>query len=504
MSIEIELKLQINPKTARKITEHPLLSALQPQKLRLLNTYFDTPELELHNQKIAVRFRKKGEQWLLTVKSAEPASGGLAMRSEWETAASPGNFYFDHVDNLPLRDFLCEASPRFEPIFTTDFRRQIWHIPFGESLIEMAIDRGVVESKGKTSPLCEIELELLSGKVADIFALTRKLQMEHDLCPAIASKAERGYKLYLDEPLIAFRAKPAPINDAMMPAEAFRSIALGCLEHFQRNEFGLQSEGAPEFVHQARVAIRRLRSAIKLFSPVLPPEFVSAYGKTWQTLAGALGDARNWDVFLNETLPPIQAAFPESSDTRYLRNEAKRRAKGARRAIRRVLSVKEYPRLLIEFTAAIYALSDTLPLSLSEFAHQQVSVLAKRAKKLALKHASLSPEERHAMRIIFKKLRYSLEFFTPLMPAKHLTPYLAALTQLQDELGLINDHVTAEALINDALAKRPAGPIHGWIAGRHSLLINELPESLDIWLTQRKCWGKEKPAQQNRKTPVTH
>lgn len=491
MSIEIELKLQISPKTAKKIASHPLLSTLKPQKLRLLNTYYDTPGLELHNRKIAVRFRKKGELWLLTVKSAEPASGGLAMRSEWETAGTPGNFDFSHVDNLPLRDFLNQASQTFEPIFTTDFRRQVWHIPFGVSLIEMAIDRGTVESQGRTAPLCEIELELLSGKVEDIFALTRALQKDHDLYPAIASKAERGYKLYLNQPLIAFRAKPAPVNAGMMPVEAFRSIALGCLEHFQRNELGLQLNGAPEFIHQARVALRRLRSAIKLFAPVLPPEFVSAYGKTWQTLAGALGDARNWDVFLDETLPPIQATFPSNRDTRYLREEAKRRAKTARRAISRVLSVKEYPRLLIEFTAAIYALSDTLPLPLIDFAHQQVSSLAKRAKKLAIRHDSLSPEERHAMRISFKKLRYSLEFFAPLMPPKHLAPYLAALTQLQDELGLINDHVTAETLLNDALAKRAAGPIHGWIAGRHSLLINELPESLDTWLTQRKCWGKK-------------
>ena len=490
MSIEIELKLQINPKTAKKIASHPLLKSLKPQKIRLLNTYFDTTGLELHNRKIAVRFRKKGEQWLLTVKSAEPASGGLAMRNEWETPAIPGVFDFSHVDNPPLRDFLSDASQTLEPIFTTDFRRQIWHIPFGESLIEMAIDRGIVESKGKTAPICEIELELLSGKVADIFALTRSLQKEHDLYPAIASKAERGYKLYLDAPLVAFRAKPAAINSTMMPVEAFRCIALGCLEHFQRNEFGLQANTAPEFVHQARVAMRRLRSAIKLFSPVLPPDFVTAYGKTWQTLAGALGDSRNWDVFLDETLPPIQAAFSDNRDTRYLREEAKRRAKGARRAITRVLSVKEYPRLLIEFTAAIYALSDTLPLPLTDFAHQQVNTLAKRARKLAIRHNSLSPEERHSMRIKFKKLRYSLEFFAPLMPPKHLTPYLAALTQLQDELGLINDHVTAETLLNDALAKRAAGPIHGWIAGRHSLLINELNESLETWLAQRKCWKK--------------
>ncbi|MDP3440714.1 MAG: CHAD domain-containing protein [Azonexus sp.] len=490
MSIEIELKLQLSAKTAKKLTSHPLLADIQPQKMRLLNTYYDTPALDLHAQRIAVRFRKKGEQWLLTVKSAEPASGGLAVRSEWETSATPGHFDFSHVDADEMRQFLETNSPQFEPIFTTDFRRQIWHVPFGESLIELAVDRGSIESRGKSTPICEIELELLSGKVEDIFGLTRKLQEQHDLHPAIASKAERGYQLYLDAPLRPFKAKPAPINAQMTPVEAFRSIALGCLEHFQRNEKGLHEGAEIEFVHQARVALRRLRSAIKLFAPVLPPEFVTAYGQTWQTLAGALGEARNWDVFLTETLPPIQAAFSEDHNIRQLRNAARRRAKAARRAIIRLLAVTEYPRLLVEFTSAIYTLSDTLPMPLNDFTNERISSHARRAKKLATRHASLTQDDRHRMRISFKKLRYTLEFFAPLLPPKRLKPYLIALAELQDELGLINDHVTAEALIKESHAKRPGGAIHGWITGRHALLIDALPESLNHWLAQAPFWKK--------------
>ena len=485
MSTEIELKLQLGPKAVKKLPGHPLLANIESQRQHLLNTYYDTPGLELHARRVAVRFRKKGWQWLLTVKTAEPASGGLAVRNEWEVAAIPGNFDFTHVDNPELRNFLEERSAQLEAVFTTDFRRQLWHLPFGESLIEMAVDRGHIDSQGRRLPICEVELELLSGQVEDIFGLTRALQSNLDLHPAIASKAERGYKLYRNEPSRPFKAKTAPINAAMLPVEAFRAIALGCLEHFQRNEKGLLKSSDIEFVHQARVALRRLRSAIKLFAPVLPPEFVRAYGKTWQTLASALGDARNWDVFLEETLPPIQAAFPENRDMRRLRTAAKQRAKEARRSITRILAVKEYPRLLVEFTAAIHALNDTLPLQLEEFAKERVRSHARKAKKLAASHATLSTEERHRMRIAFKKLRYTLEFFEPLLNPKKIRPYLAALARLQDELGLINDQVTAETLIQDALAKRPPGPIHGWVAGRHELLVGELPEALSTWLMQK-------------------
>ena len=484
MSIEIELKLQLTPKSARKLAVHPLLANIAPQKLHLLNTYYDTPKLTLHARRIAVRFRQKGWQWLLTVKSAEPASGGLAMRSEWETQATPGHFDFSHVDNPELQSFLEQASEQLEPVFTTDFKRQIWHVPFGESIIELAIDRGTIASKGNRKVICEVELELLSGRVADIFALTRSLQEDIDLTPAIASKAERGYKLFANTPLLPFRAKAASLSPELTPVEAFRSIALGCLEHFQRNEKGLLNGSDPEFVHQARVALRRLRSAIKLFAPALPADFVAAYGQTWQTLASALGDARNWDVFLSETLPPIQAAFPDHPDLRRLRNEGKRRAKGARQAISRLLGGREYPRLLVEFTAAIYALSDTLPTPLMDFANRQIANHAKRARKLAKTHASLSETERHQMRIRFKKLRYSLEFFEALLPKKRLASYLFVLSQLQDELGLINDQITASELLKDALGKKNPGPIHGWVAGRHELLVNDLPESLETWLAQ--------------------
>lgn len=485
MATEIELKLQLNPKAARKLCTHPLLEGIPSHRQHLLNTYFDTPTLELHTRRVAVRFRKKGWQWLCTVKSAEPASGGLAMRSEWETPATPGTFDFRHVDADDFREFLEQRRDRFEPVFTTDFHRQIWQVPFGDSQIELAIDRGHIESRGRRTPICEIELELLAGKVDDIFAMTRRLQDDIDLHPAIASKAERGYKLFLDEPLLPFKARLVAIDCNQTPVEAFRSIALGCLEQFQRNEKGLLIGGEAEFIHQARVALRRLRSAIKLFAPLLPPEFVAAYGQTWQTLAGSLGDARNWDVFLEETLPPIAEAFPDHKDVKRLRKAAQARAKSARKSVIGLLAVSEYPRLLLEFTAAIYTLGDTLPMPLTDFARQQIASHAKKARKLATRDGELCPAERHKMRIAFKKLRYTLEFFAPLLPQRHLKAYLAALTQLQDELGLINDHVTAETLIAEALKERPVGPVHGWVAGRHALLVGELPEALQTWLAQR-------------------
>lgn len=488
MATEIELKLQLTPSAARQLLSHPLLVGIGAQKLHLLNTYYDTPALELHERRIAMRFRKKGWQWLLTVKSAEPASGGLALRSEWETPAQPGIFDFSQVDDPALRTFLEDKTPQLQPIFTTDFHRTIWHVPFGQSLIEMAVDRGSVASNGRKTPICEIELELIDGHIGDIFGLTRQLQDTLDLRPAVASKAERGYAVFAGTPDTPFRAKTATLGPDLTPIQAFRNIALGCLEHYQRNERGLIASKDPEYVHQARVALRRLRSALKLFAPVLPADFVAAYGQTWQTLASALGDARNWDVFVSETLPPILAAFPRQRDALRLLREGTRRARQARNAVTHLVSLPEYPRLIVEFTAAIYALNDPLPQNLEDFARQRLKLRARQARRLAARHRELDATERHRMRISFKKLRYAVEFFAPLLPSKPLKRYLPALTRLQDELGLINDHVTAQSLLDEVLQGRPAGPVHGWIAGRHELLVSELPEALDGWLEQTSPW----------------
>lgn len=488
MATEIELKLQLSPKTAKALPNHPLLSKISSHKIRLLNTYFDTPALGLYAKRIAMRFRENGWQWLFTVKSAEPASGGLAMRNEWECPATPGVFNFDHVDNPELQHYLNEVTPELEPIFTTDFRRRIWHVPFGESIIELVLDQGKIQSRDKKTPICEIELELISGHISDIFALTRQLQENLDLLPAIASKAERGYKLFSGTPQTPFRSKPSPLTAQLSPVEAFRSIALSCLEHFQRNEQGLRTSKDPEYVHQARVALRRLRSAIKLFSPALPQDFVAAYGETWGTLASALGDARNWDVFLEETLPPIKTALPKNNDVARLHQEGLRRSRRARKAVTTLMAFTEYPKLITEFTAAVFALNDILPITLTSFANTQLAKHARQARRLAKRHTELQAAERHKMRICFKKLRYTLEFFAPLLAGKHLQPYLSVLNQLQDELGMINDHITAEMLINSVLPKHHKGPIHGWIMGRHELLIGELPDALAIWLAQRAPW----------------
>ncbi len=491
MATEIELKLSLPAKAAGALACHPRLAGAASATQLLRNTYFDTAELDLWRRRLALRLRKRGWQQLLTVKSGEAATGGLATRNEWEAPAKPGVWDFSHVDDDGVRDRLEALAPRLSPAFTTDFRRRTWIVEEGGSRIEVALDRGHIVSGERHETLCEVELELLNGTVADLFALARELQASLPLRPSAASKAERGYRLFRGDDAQPFKARAPALTRDATPVAAFRRIALACLEQLQRNEAGAAIGDDPEYVHQARVALRRMRSALKLFAPVLPADFAPIWGGALGTLAAPLGEARNWDVFVGETLPPILSAFPDDRASLRLLATGRRNARHARTAVRSLLALPEYPRLVLDFTAAVIALDDPPDqATLSDFATASLGRRARQAARLARAHADLSDSERHQLRIRLKKLRYAVEFFAALLPARRLKPYLAALAQLQDELGLINDHVTALDLLAQLPTRDRSGPVLGWLHGRHALLLTELSEALDTWLAQAPPWKR--------------
>ncbi len=505
MPKEIELKLRLTSAQARHLAEQPALASVKPQKFRLFNTYYDTPELDLCQRGIALRLRRKGPDiWLMTVKGGDPAAGALAQRSEWETPTQPGVFDFDIVTDAGLRDFLKERQPALLPVFSTDFTRTAWTISRSGSVIEVALDRGRIDAvslEDKVTPLrepiCELELELVNGDSPDaLFEVAIELAASLQLHPAIASKAERGYALGrgLVEP--PARSGPSQVDRRMSPGNAFRSIALDCLLQLQRNEAGAIAGKDSEYVHQARVAIRRLRSAFRTFAPALSPAFIEVYAPRWGELAQHLGSARDWDVFLAETLAPLEAAFPDDPDLARLRQRSEAVQAEAQACAGVALTRNVYSQLLLAFAAALFRTeaptieSDRGGSSnLRKFAVRGLQKRAEKIRKIARKPASLGDMQRHRLRIAFKKLRYALEFFAPVLPRKRLKPYQEGLVAIQDLLGKLNDQVTAERLLKELHPMAEPDPLtSGWIAGRKHLLIETLNTQLKSFLLLRNPW----------------
>jgi triphosphatase len=359
MANETEIKLSLSPRTAGQLAKHAMLAGLASHRQLLINTYYDTPDKRLRHERIVVRHRQKGGQCLLTVKTAPGLSGGLAQRSEWEVPGRRGEFDFSEVDNGSVRDLLEAIRDELQPAFTTHFWRNTWLLePRDGVRIELALDRGWIDARDRRETIREVELELLAGQVSDLFTAVSGLQASLLLHPEARSKSERAYRLLADAPFVPTKALPWAGEATMSTIAAFRLLALTCVNHLQSNEKGVCESDEPEFVHQARVAIRRLRSAIRLWQPLLPEPFVARFDPLWQELGNRLGDARNWDVFLAETLPALGEAFPGRAEIERLSRYARSHSASCRRASRRVLRSADYSRLLIDFTAALVALPE--------------------------------------------------------------------------------------------------------------------------------------------------
>jgi CHAD domain-containing protein len=97
--------------------------------------------------------------------------------------------------------------------------------------------------------------------------------------------------------------------------------------------------------------------------------------------------------------------------------------------------------------------------------------------------------QRHRLRIAFKRLRYALEFFAPVLPRKRQKAYLDGLVAIQDLLGNLNDQATAERLLKELHPMSEPDPLtSGWIAGKKHLLIEALDADLDEFLSLRSPW----------------
>jgi triphosphatase len=324
--------------------------------------------------------------------------------------------------------------------------------------------------------------------VADLFSAAGDLQTDLSLHPETTSKFQRGYSVLADESLQPVKALPIATTAEMTAMAGFRAIALACLNHLQSNEQGLRESDNPEFVHQARVAIRRLRSAIRVWKPRLPAEFMASFDPRWQALARQLGETRNWDVFLAETLPAVVAAFPEGVEVGRLSHYAVRRCAINRAAARSTLKSADYSRLLLEFTAAVLALPEVEARLLGAFAPRCLDKRAKQVSLLAGEALDSDAPARHRLRVAYKRLRYALEFFAPLFPADRLRAYHVSASDLQEMLGRLNDLAVAAELTEEALPGEQGAVIHCWLEEQTERLLPELGSLLENFGHQAVPW----------------
>ncbi|HSD36819.1 MAG TPA: CYTH and CHAD domain-containing protein [Rhodocyclaceae bacterium] len=499
MAREIELKLAFPPEALKAISRHPLIVATTRvgRAQTLENTYYDTPDETLGKALIAVRTRRIGNRWLQTIKSANTSAGGLSSRPEWEQPFDhkANRFDFSVVDDATTRELLERNAERISPLFTTNFRRETReYSPRPGVRILMMIDTGTVSSGSaerlRTAPISELELELAEGEAADLLDYALQLGADLPLMPEDISKAQRGYQILHDEPTRALRARSVTLNASMTSREAFLALAFECLQAWQANALGALTHDDPEFIHQFRVALRRLRTLLRIFTTQLPEGFAKNWQQKLGQLANDVGLARDLDV-MHDSLLEEPAKGPDAPAFEALIQYLREASQAARIQVRTVLHSADARILLLQFSKALHTLPGTSGApDLSNFASDSLHKLRKQVAK-RLKHAQETGarEDLHSVRIAMKRLRYALEFFASLFDEKYAKPYLRKLGDVLGELGELNDITVGRNTLRQwAQTQENLREISIWIAGWHAaheqrrsrLVLEDTAELLDM------------------------
>ncbi|MBV4485835.1 CYTH domain-containing protein [Pseudomonas sp. SWRI153] len=204
MQKETEIKLRVSRETLAALREHPLLKKRNKngwERRELMNQYFDTPERDLAQAKVALRLRKDGDEVIQTLKTRGQSIAGLSERNEYDWKLPKAKLDVKKLDGECWPESLVDLDKKtLKPIFTTDFVRERAEIAWGRGkskvVIEAALDLGHVVVGKRKEEICELELELREGEPAALLELAAELAATLALMPCDISKAERGYRLY--------------------------------------------------------------------------------------------------------------------------------------------------------------------------------------------------------------------------------------------------------------------------------------------------------------------
>jgi inorganic triphosphatase YgiF len=450
---ELEVKLEVDSTSLPALNKIPLFRTLKlvPTQSAEVSVYFDTDKQTLRKKGLMLRVRRKGGRYIQTIKAF--SNSELFERDEWETEIAGKEPDLSQANGTALEPVLNNKLRRgLKPLFETRVRRTVYPLVDEAHAIALTVDRGTIDTGTHSLPLCEIELELERGTVAELFDVARQLIQAVPARLALKSKSQRGYEIIDGEQEAPVKATPINLPAGTNTRDAFRMIGLGCLKQVINNEPAL-IKGDPEGVHQMRVGLRRLRAGMSLFAVLLRDSQTAAIKAELKWLAGELGPARELEVLVNRVVAPMKRQRRRWGGMPSLSHEiAERRDAALKRAQDAVRSAR-FRALTLDVAAWLQAGQWTNPpddlvrdrgdLPIAVFAAEQLTGRWRKVRKKGRVLAQLDAPSRHKLRIQTKKLRYAAEFFASQFARKRAVKrrkqFLAALGRLQDALGDLND-----------------------------------------------------------------
>ena len=270
MAREQELKLTVAQADWAVISAWLEKSGAEPLPMQVLcNTYFDTADGQLNRQRIALRVRQHGEEYVQTLKTKGTATRGLHDRHEWDWPLETRHLDIDVLEKSPIKS-IVERQP-LQPVFSTDFNRNAWLWCEGDQAIEFALDRGEVRAGSARRAISEVELELKAGTTQ---ALMEQAEALSRICPVFLnpiSKAEQGYFIAgLYRPAPAQRAGAENPKDLKKDPEKDLDVWLAAMGHFALTGHG-------EYLQQAVAAAERLREGSRSGKSLSPEQWSLMY-----------------------------------------------------------------------------------------------------------------------------------------------------------------------------------------------------------------------------------
>lgn len=436
--------------------------------------YFDTPEHDLIQAKLAYRIRRENGTWVAAVKGGGSSDGGLHRRNEWEVGVEepvPSTAYFQDTSIGAVLAGAVGDKPLL-PLFTTRFERHTLLVkPDEVTVIEVAIDRGAILAGGSQEPIQEIELELKSGEVSSLLALGARLAEEIPLLFEERSKYYRG--------LLAagLEGKPdkrreQPISGGQAVEEGAKALVLrglhAALREYVQNREQMQDT---ESLHQVRIKLRRLRALLSFVKPLVQPEPYRTFQSSLRELGQILGPIREIDVLVESWQQIRDSGTGITEGHSWLTEVLAAERQQQTEQIADPFDQAHITALLLSIWAWIEGdawQEQPQALTFRGFCNERLTAWYRDMLDFGKKPALEEAETLHRVRITGKKLRYVLENLEGVLgtPADEL---MERLRLLQDRLGYLRDARLTPVILGRLLAdkssralQREAGILIGW------------------------------------------
>lgn len=486
--VEIELKFQLSEKKKKAVLKQ--LNQNNAQKIHLQAKYYDTPDRLLAQHHMAVRLRQEDQVWVQTFKATgknhlerieqEIILGECKKEPELDlTLFSPFPLVMENLERA-----LGSNIHQLEFQFKTDVHRTFCIIESNDTTIEVCLDDGEVSTPDTSAQICEMEFELKQGSVETLILFTQDWVKKYQLWFDVRSKAERGNLLSTQtQASAAVKAKPLHLSKHDSLENAIRLMIGNALEQLLPNIAVIADQTAqPEHIHQARIAIRRMRSIFKIFG-----KWSAHIDDHWEEqltqIFRQLGLTRDDDVLREEILPKLQLANAPFTEIPLTPLD---------QAVDRIFQLPENTCLILQLLAFSYPIQndeENKKTSLEKHSQKILDHMHKQLVKDAQKFEQMTDDERHRTRKRCKRLRYSIENVSSLFKKKAVKQFLAHLETVQDKLGLYNDLYVAEQKFANLAKTQPEYWFAvGWITANQEHTLKEAEAELKKFVQVKTFW----------------